>query len=78
MIKLFVNPSLVLPQIAATIPKKYEVKLVDDAYEDIDCDEECELVGISTATHRRLVHTKLQINLGKKEKWKEVVKTVGI
>jgi len=51
MIKTMVNPSLVLPYVAASIPSnKYEVKAVNDAYKDIDYNEECDLVGISTAT----------------------------
>jgi len=50
MAKFIINPSLVLPQIAATIPKRHSVCLIDDAYEDIDYDGNYDLIGISTAT----------------------------
>lgn len=51
MIKTMCNPSLVLPYVAASIPgDKYEVKCINDAYQDVDYDEECDIVGISTAT----------------------------
>lgn len=48
--KFLINPSLVLPQIAASIPKKHEVVLIDDAYQKIDYDNDYDLIGISTAT----------------------------
>ncbi|MEA2054100.1 MAG: radical SAM protein [Candidatus Thermoplasmatota archaeon] len=51
LIKTIVNPSLVLPYVAASIPTdRYSIRLVDDAYQDVDFNEECDLVGISTAT----------------------------
>jgi len=51
MVKTMVNPSLVLPYVAATIPpNKYEIKTINDTYEDINYNEKCDIVGISTAT----------------------------
>lgn len=51
MVKTIVNPSLVLPYIAAAIPsKKYEIKTINDSYKEINYKEKCDIVGISTAT----------------------------
>jgi len=40
-------PKLSLPVIAAYTPPGWDVKLVDEAVQDIDFDEPCDLVGIS-------------------------------
>lgn len=51
MIKTIVNPSLVLPYVAASIPTdKYDIKTINDSYKNINYEEDCDLVGISTAT----------------------------
>ena len=43
-------PKLSLPTIAAYTPPNWDVKLVDEAVQDIDFDEPCDLVGISIMT----------------------------
>lgn len=43
-------PKLSLPVIAAYTPSGWDVKLVDEAVQDIDFDEPCDLVGISIMT----------------------------
>jgi len=43
-------PKLSLPVIAAYTPPHWEVKLVDEAVQDIDFDEPCDLVGLSIMT----------------------------
>lgn len=43
-------PKLSLPVIAAYTPRGWDVKLVDEAVQDIDFDEPCDLVGISIMT----------------------------
>ncbi len=43
-------PKLSLPVIAAYTPPGWEVKLVDEAVEDINFDEPCDLVGLSVMT----------------------------
>ena len=43
-------PKLSLPVIAAYTPPSWEVKLVDEAVQDIDFDEPCDLVGLSIMT----------------------------
>ena len=43
-------PKLSLPSIAAYTPSHWAVKLVDEAVEDIDLDEPCDLIGISVMT----------------------------
>jgi radical SAM superfamily enzyme YgiQ (UPF0313 family) len=46
----FFIPSLALPQLAACTPKKYEVKIVNEWYEKVDFDEDCDLVAVSAFT----------------------------
>lgn len=43
-------PKLSLPTIAAYTPESWDVDLVDEAVEDIDFDDPCEMVGISIMT----------------------------
>lgn len=43
-------PKLSLPVIAAHTPPGWDVKLVDEAVQDIDFDEPCDLVGLSVMT----------------------------
>jgi radical SAM superfamily enzyme YgiQ (UPF0313 family) len=43
-------PKLSLPTIAAYTPESWEVDLVDEAVEDIDFDDPCEMVGLSIMT----------------------------
>lgn len=43
-------PKLSLPTIAAYTPDSWEVDLVDEAVEDIDFDDPCEMVGLSIMT----------------------------
>lgn len=43
-------PKLSLPTIAAYTPSHWDVKLVDEAVQDIDFDEPCDLVGLSVMT----------------------------
>jgi radical SAM superfamily enzyme YgiQ (UPF0313 family) len=48
--KLFTNPSLTLPAVAACIPKEHTVTLLDEHNEDIDFSRKYDLVGISCFT----------------------------
>ncbi|RLF45175.1 MAG: B12-binding domain-containing radical SAM protein [Thermoplasmata archaeon] len=48
--KLFGNPSLTLPQLAAVTPPKHEVKIIDENFEKVDFSDEYDLVGISVLT----------------------------
>lgn len=48
--KLFSNPELTLPAVAATIPKEHTIRLLHESYEDIDYSKEYDLVGISCFT----------------------------
>jgi hypothetical protein len=43
-------PKLSLPTIAAYTPESWDVDLVDEAVEDIDFDDPCEMVGLSIMT----------------------------
>jgi len=47
---LFGYPIITLPHIAALTPKKHEVKIVNENYEDINFDEDADLVGITCYT----------------------------
>ncbi len=47
---LFGYPIITLPHIAAITPKKHEVKIVNENYEDINFDEDVDLVGITCYT----------------------------
>jgi radical SAM superfamily enzyme YgiQ (UPF0313 family) len=48
--KLFSNPEMTLPAVAATIPKKHNVKIIHENFEDIDYSNKYDLVGISCFT----------------------------
>ncbi len=43
---------LALPTLAALTPKEHEVKIIDEAIETIDFDEECDLVGLTSMTQK--------------------------
>lgn len=43
-------PQIALNIIAALTPSHYEIKIVEEELEEIDLDEECDIVGISTMT----------------------------
>ncbi|MBD3227552.1 MAG: radical SAM protein, partial [Candidatus Lokiarchaeota archaeon] len=47
---LFGYPIITLPHLAAITPKKYEVSIVNENYEDIDFDADVDLVGITCYT----------------------------
>jgi radical SAM superfamily enzyme YgiQ (UPF0313 family) len=47
---LFGYPIITLPHLAALIPKKHSVKIVDENYDTIDFDEDTDLVGITCYT----------------------------
>ncbi|MBC7128871.1 MAG: radical SAM protein [Thermoplasmatales archaeon] len=46
----FFIPTLSLLQIASCTPEKHQVKIVNEWYEKVDFEEECDLVGISAFT----------------------------
>jgi len=48
--KLMSNPELTLPAVAACIPKKHNVRLIHENFEDIDYSDKYDLVGISCFT----------------------------
>jgi radical SAM superfamily enzyme YgiQ (UPF0313 family) len=48
--KLFGNPIITLPHIAAITPDKHEIKIVNENYTNIDFEEEADLVGITCYT----------------------------
>ena len=48
--KLFLIPSLSLEQVAACTPPEYEVKIIDESYEEIDWDGNYNLIGITSFT----------------------------
>lgn len=48
--KLFGNPIITLPHMAAITPEEYDVKIVNENYMTLDFDEECDLVAISCYT----------------------------
>jgi len=47
---IFGYPIITLPHMAAITPDKYDVKIVNENYEDINFDEDCNLVGITCYT----------------------------
>jgi len=48
--KIFGNPIITLPHIAAITPNKYEVKIENENYQDIDFDEDADIIGITCYT----------------------------
>jgi radical SAM superfamily enzyme YgiQ (UPF0313 family) len=48
--KLFSNPEMTLPAVAATIPKEHKVRIIHENFEDIDYSNNYDLVGISCFT----------------------------
>lgn len=48
--RLFSNPELTLPAVAATIPKKYNVEIIHENFEDIDYSNHYDIVGITCFT----------------------------
>jgi len=48
--KLFGNPTLTLPQVAAVTPPEHEVRILDENFEKVDFDGDYDLVGISVLT----------------------------
>ncbi|MGC9553875.1 MAG: B12-binding domain-containing radical SAM protein [Thermoplasmatota archaeon] len=48
--KLFGNPSLTLPQVAAVTPPRHKVRIIDENFERVDYDGHYDLVGISVLT----------------------------
>ncbi|MCD6473825.1 MAG: B12-binding domain-containing radical SAM protein [Thermoplasmata archaeon] len=48
--KLFGNPSLSLPQVAACTPPGHEIRILNENFEDIDFSEHWDLVGINVLT----------------------------
>jgi radical SAM superfamily enzyme YgiQ (UPF0313 family) len=47
---IFGNPIITLPHIATITPKKHDVKIIDENYQNIDFDEDIDLVGITCYT----------------------------
>jgi len=47
---VIVGPSLTFQMLTATTPEEHQVKLIDEMYQKIDFNEECDLVGISSTT----------------------------
>lgn len=47
---IFGYPIITLPHMAAITPKRYDVKIVNENYEDIDFNEDVDLVGITCYT----------------------------
>jgi len=47
---IFGYPIITLPHIAAITPKKHDVKIINENYEDIDFDYNADLIGITTYT----------------------------
>ena len=47
---LFGYPIITLPHIAAITPKKHNIRIVNENYEDIDFDEDVDLIGITCYT----------------------------
>jgi radical SAM superfamily enzyme YgiQ (UPF0313 family) len=47
---LFGYPILTLPHMAGITPKKYNVKIVNENYDNLDFDEDCDLVAITCYT----------------------------
>jgi radical SAM superfamily enzyme YgiQ (UPF0313 family) len=48
--KIFGNPIITLPHIAALTPSKHQVKIVNENYTDLDFNEECDIIGITCYT----------------------------
>lgn len=48
--KLFTNPEMTLPAVAATIPKEHEIRIIHENLEDIDYSNGYDLVGITCFT----------------------------
>ena len=48
--RFFSNPEMTLPAVAATIPKKYQVEIIHENFEDIDYSNHFDLVGITCFT----------------------------
>ena len=48
--KLYSNPELTLPSVAACIPKNHNIRLIHENFEDIDYSNKYDLVGISCFT----------------------------
>ena len=48
--RLFTNPEMTLPAVAATIPKKHTVRIIHENFEDIVYSNDYDLVGISCFT----------------------------
>jgi len=48
--RLFGNPSLSLPQVAACTPPGHEIRILNENFEDIDFNEKWDLVGINSLT----------------------------
>lgn len=47
---IFGYPIITLPHIATITPKKHQVKIVNENYENIDFNEDCDIVGITCYT----------------------------
>ena len=47
---LFGNPIITLPHMAAITPKKYDVKIINENYKELDFNQDCDLVGITCYT----------------------------
>ena len=48
--RLFANPEMTIPAVAATIPKNHDVRIIHENYEDIDYSDKYDLVGITCFT----------------------------
>lgn len=48
--KVFVYPAIVLPLLAAVTPPEFDVKIINDAFEEINYNEEADLVGMTFYT----------------------------
>ncbi|HEB37220.1 MAG TPA: B12-binding domain-containing radical SAM protein [Thermoplasmatales archaeon] len=48
--KIYTNPSITLPMVAALTSGNHQIKIVNENYEDLQIDEEFDLVGISVLT----------------------------
>lgn len=51
-LRTFSRLPLALPTLAALTPPRHQVRIVDEAIEDIDFDEPCDLVGITAMTFK--------------------------
>jgi len=49
--KLYTSNSLTFQMLAAVTPKRHSIKLVDERFDDIDYNEECDIVGITCTTY---------------------------